>query len=160
MFGGKVLPPSMFKTLRAGTAQGDPTADEMANKFEEALHSKHVNLKEVSVKIFDLSDAQDAAEYCTLYRDLYAQVQRKEAIVRCVERKFVEVPSPRWLVFLEWWTYALEVDGKEVTPEEYDKILHESSIVTEDPEPPIAEQLAAAGHIPEPQGEDDEGEDS
>lgn len=143
----------------AGMTDGEPTPDEMAEQFDKLLHNKHVILKEVCVKVFDTRIEAENAAYCELYKDLYAKVQAKTALVRSVERKFVERPTPTWLIYLEWWVYALEVDGKEVTPEEYDEIKKKDSALskhTEKTEPPAAQQLVDAGHT---EGDNDDGED-
>lgn len=130
MFHGKKLAPSMFKNIRANMAPGDPTAEDMEQSYEGLLHNKHVNLKDVCVKIFDLTVQSDVEEYCKLYQELYAKVQSKDVVIRSIERKFVEQPTPRWLVYLEWWVYALEVDGKEVTPEELAAIKAKDSAIS------------------------------
>jgi hypothetical protein len=142
---GQPIAPSIFKTLkpdtvRAGMLAGEPTPEDMTKQFEAALHNKHVNLKEVNIKVFDLSVGSHVEEYCELYRDLYVRVQRHEVVVRGVERKFVETPSPRWLIYIEWWVYALEVDGKEVTPEEWEDIKRKDSPLEREPaEQPVAQ---------------------
>lgn len=156
---GKPIAPSMFKRIRATLGGEEPTPDEMARAFEEASHNKHVNLKDVCVKIFDMSKESQVTEYCELYRDLYAKVQRKEVLVRGVEKKFVEIPEPRWIIYIEWWEYALEVDGKEVTPEELRDIKEADGIQIEtaEPELPAYEKLRQAGHTI---GDYHDGEDS
>jgi hypothetical protein len=119
--GGR-LAPSMFERIK-GTLLGDePTPEEMERQYEAALHDKHVLLKQVNVKVFDMSNPDEVEDYCKTYRELYAKVQKKTAVVRAVDKKFVSEPRPRWLIYLEWWDYALEVDGKEVTPEQWEQI--------------------------------------
>ena len=118
------------KPLRAGMTDGEPSADEMAQQFDALLHNKHVNLKKVCVETFDLRVEEEKEAYCELYVKLYAQVQSRQALVRQVDKRFVENPRPSWIVCLEWWEYALEVDGKEVTPEEYDEIKKKDSPLT------------------------------
>lgn len=139
---GQPIAPPMFnfgprneegeKPLRAGMTDGEPTPDEMAQQFDALLHNKHVNLKEVRVETFDLRVQTEKDAYCKLYVELYAKVQSRAALVRKIEKQFVERPSPTWLVFIEWWEYALEVDGKEVTPDEYDEIKKRDSALHQD----------------------------
>jgi hypothetical protein len=134
---GRAIPPPMFqfgkeKALRGGMTDGEPTADEMAKQFDALLHDKHVNLKKVCVETFDLRQQEEKDKYCELYVELYAKVQSRLALVRGVDKRFVEGANPTWLVCLEWWEYALEVDGEEVTPEEYDKITKRDSALNDE----------------------------
>lgn len=149
--GQPAFPPSMFKNLRGGMLSDEPDPEEMARQFDAALHDKHVNLKEVHVEVFNMMIKTEREAYCKLYRELYAKVQSKQALVRTVERRFVAKSSdpvatgPTWLVYLEWWDYALEVDGKEVTPEELDQIKRNDSAAgnMEETDPPVSSQLTA-----------------
>jgi len=153
---GKPIAPAMFdfspkganKPTRAGMTDGEPTPEEMGNQFDALLHNKHVNLKDVCVEVFDLRIGEERKKYCELYKELYAKVQSRLAILRTIEKRFVE-STATWLVYLEWWEYALEVDGKEVTPEEYDAIKKADSPLSRgDNAPPEGAQ-----------GDNDDGED-
>jgi hypothetical protein len=151
---GKPIAPPMFDfkqkgaPTRGGMTDGEPTPEEMGKQFDALLHNKHVNLKDVCVEIFDLRVGDDREKYCNLYKELYAKVQARTVLLRGIEKKFVESTST-WLVYIEWWEYALEVDGKEVTPEEYDAIKKADSPLNQrDGSPPEGEQ-----------GDNNEGED-
>jgi len=122
MFGG-VLPgeqrelPPMFNL--SGEQPG-PTPEELEKDYERALHTKHVRLKSVNIKTFDLSDPDQRGEYCELCVRLYNVSTTGQTVIQQHERKFLERPVPRYIVHIEWWEYALVVDGKELTPAEFD----------------------------------------
>jgi len=105
--------------LRGPTGHG-PTPEELERDFERALHTKHVRLKKVTIRTFDLSDDLQKEEYCQLCVKLYNEANTGQTVIQQHERKFLEQPKPRYLVHIEWWEYALMVDGKELTPQEFE----------------------------------------
>ena len=113
------LPPSLFNFAGDQQHQG-PTPEELEQDYDRALHTKHVRLKAVNIKTFDLSVRAQCEEYCKLCTDIYNIATSGQTVVQVHERKFVEQPVPRWVVHIEWWEYALVVDGKEMTPQEFE----------------------------------------
>jgi len=99
---------------------GGPTAEELEKDFERALHTKHVKLKKVTIRTLDLSNDEQREEYCKLCVRLYNDASTGQTVIQQHERKFIEQPAPRYIVHIEWWEYALLVDGKELTPQEFD----------------------------------------
>jgi len=128
VFGGE-LTPSMFPNLMPPGLGAQPTPEEMAAQFEAYLHTKQVRLKDVGVKTFDLSKAAQVKAYRKLYAELYRRVSRGETLVKEIDKRFVKEPQPRWIVHIEWWDYALVVDGKEVSPEELEQIRQKDSAI-------------------------------
>jgi hypothetical protein len=98
---------------------GGPTPEELEKDFERALHTKHVRLKKVTIRTFDLSNDEQREEYCKLCVRLYNDASTGQTVIQQHERKFIEQPTPRYIVHIEWWEYALLVDGKELTPQEF-----------------------------------------
>lgn len=107
------------EVMRNRQATG-PTPEELEHDYERALHTKHVKLKKVTIRTFDLSNDEQREEYCRLCVQLYNDASTGQTVIQQHERKFLEQPKPRYLVHLEWWEYALMVNGKELTPQEFD----------------------------------------
>lgn len=111
----ELLPGSFQQQLPGG-----PTPEELEKDFERALHTKHVKLKKVTIRTLDLSNDEQREEYCKLCVRLYNDASTGQTVIQQHERKFIEQPAPRYIVHIEWWEYALLVDGKELTPQEFE----------------------------------------
>jgi len=125
--GAAKLASGMFPNITAGLFGGDPTPEEMSDRFEAALHTKQVKIKKFGVETFDLNEPEQVKAYQKLYLDLYQRVSRGETLVKEIDKKFIKGPTPRWIVHIEWLDYALLVDGKEMTPEKLEKLRQKDS---------------------------------
>ena len=86
-----------------------PTPEEMAKAREAVLMSKTVKLKEFRVQLFDLSNEVERTAYEDLIELLYEKTQLREIQVTTHDRRFVELPTPKWLVMLQWFELELAV---------------------------------------------------
>ena len=95
---------------------GAPTAEEMEQARQAALFNKLVVFQKIEIRTFDLGIPEEALEYATTLKMLFAGVQTKTHMILLHDKKFVEQPKPRWIGHLEWAEYELKVTANDVLP--------------------------------------------
>ena len=100
------LPPSMFPHLSRGYGY-EPSAEDREKAAEAASYKKDVKITGYHIKTFDLSLEPQVEAFSKLYMEIYARAQGGEVVIHMMDRKFVENPSPRWLIHLEWSEYEM-----------------------------------------------------
>ena len=104
--GALALPPPMFPNLSRDYGF-EPSAEEMEKAAEAARFKKTVKITGYHIKTFDLSLEPQAEAFSKLYMEIYAKAAGGEVVIHMMDRKFVENPSPRWLIHLEWSEYEM-----------------------------------------------------
>jgi len=91
-----------------------PSPEEMEKELQAVLYNKKVLLQDVNSLNFDLCNKRQTAKYRELLKQLFNGTQARTHVITCFDRKFVERPSPRWLVHVEWFEYKLVIKPNEV----------------------------------------------
>jgi hypothetical protein len=105
--GAMALPPPMFPNLSRNYGF-EPSAEELDKAAEAVKYDKLVKITGYKIHTFDLSQPEQAERYAALYMELYSKAKSGAIVIHVMDRKFVEAPSPRWLIHVEYSEYELK----------------------------------------------------
>jgi len=86
-----------------------PTAEDIEKAREAVLLKKTVRLKSYHVRTFDFSNEADTLHYEELIRELFDKAQLRLVHITVHDRRFVDMPVPKWLAMLQWYDLELVV---------------------------------------------------
>lgn len=86
-----------------------PTPEEMEKEAQAVQFNKKVLLNNFDVRLFDMSKKKDVADYRKLIQQLYHGRLAGTHQLTHFDRQFVQTPTPRWLINLEYVEYKLQV---------------------------------------------------
>jgi hypothetical protein len=84
-----------------------PTPEDMQREMEAVLYNKKVLLHDFQERTLTLSNAKDRKEYRRLILLLSNGALSKTHLITGFDRRFVERPTPHWIVHMEWVEYEL-----------------------------------------------------
>ena len=93
----------------AGYGLMTPSPEDMQREMDAVLYNKKVLVDDFKEQTFDLSNRPDRAAYRKLVIQLSNGVAQSTHLMTAFDRKFVERPTPRWIVHMEWVVYRLIV---------------------------------------------------
>lgn len=86
-----------------------PSPAEMEAAAQEALFQKGVNLADYKVRVFNMGDPKDVKAYEELMKVMVIGIQAKTHVLWANDRVFVPGDDPRWMRYLEWSVFELEI---------------------------------------------------
>lgn len=107
---------NMFRFLANGMA-GAPDPNEMRAEMEKVRLIQNVVVTGMSSEVYDLSLESDRKRYCVDKVRVCELVRQKKASFNAAERKFAPRDG-KWLAYLEWYEYTLEVKDVQMQPKE------------------------------------------
>lgn len=117
----------MFPTL---SFQPDSQAiREMEDGADAVRFKKIVELVDVCVRQFDLSDPKAVAEYVKVYRELFIGQQAGTHVITFDQRLPIpDAANPRWIQILEWYVRKLHVTDYLKRTVSFDKEMREQAL--------------------------------
>ena len=97
---------SMFENMMPDMR---PSPEEMETARLAALFEKNVRVSDYKAAVFDMSVAKDVKDYTDLMLELLVGVQKRTHVIWGKDRQFVNGDKPRWIWYVEWSQYELDV---------------------------------------------------
>jgi hypothetical protein len=99
-----------------------PTPDQMEEERKRIQFKKSVEYKKHSVRIFNIHDATERAEYEKMMKKLLAGMQAQTHMMIGHDRQLLTVDgNQKWHVYMEWCEFALKEEAIAPIGTEYEK---------------------------------------
>jgi hypothetical protein len=101
--------PGMFPNVVQ--RQKPEVTEEQSNKEADAArYKKTVKLKQVHTKTWDLSNPDEAEDYCNTKLEL-SKFKEEQVVVTQLEKNFIKCPkNPRYIAHAEWSEYDVKIE--------------------------------------------------